>query len=170
MRALIVLLSISLALGMPVSVAYAVESTGAKPLPPAVEQCIRDNASKVEAAQQDLNAATDFLVNKVCAVPVAQDTALQLKSRQVHYVEQLKKACDAQKAKPVDDAGSAMRSGLDPCAMQTMSGVYGGVDDVQEGYDGVPTYPGAASPSVIALASQLLLELRLSHSKPGQTH
>src|SRR5215469_2492484 len=41
----------------------------------AVEQCVRENAPKVESAVADLSQATDFLVQKVCAVPLSAEGA-----------------------------------------------------------------------------------------------
>ena len=40
---------------------------------PAIAQCLRDNAAKVETAEPDLTKATDYLVTDMCALPVAAE-------------------------------------------------------------------------------------------------
>ena len=74
------------------------------PLDPAIAQCIRDNAAKVEAAVPDLNTAVDFLTTKVCAEPVARQNALTTKHGQERMAAHWKDICDKQKAaKPHGD-------------------------------------------------------------------
>ncbi len=136
-------------------------------LPQSLGQCIHDNAAKVEAAMPDLNAGVDFLVNKLCAVPVASQTLHRMQDQQLRYKAQLDKACNDQKAKPAADAQGL--PGMDVCAMKNFPIVSAAEDEEVDGYDGIPTYPGAAPPSAIALASNLLLDLRLSKSNSRQS-
>jgi hypothetical protein len=130
----------------------------------ALEQCVRDNAAKVEAAMPDLNQAVEFLVQKVCAEPVARLNAQAMRVRQQDQAARMKAMCDKRKSQPrTDDANKT----FDLCAMQDYAaGVLAEPDDD----DDIPSFmTGNGPPSAVALASRLLLDLRISHQKSGST-
>jgi len=130
-----------------------------------IEQCIRDNAGKVETSIDNLNQAVDFLVGKICAEPIAKENARVTKIQQDRVAAQWKAMCDKRKAAP--DTGTRGRSNVDFCAMQGMgfTGVMSADDDDE---DSLPSYSGLnLPPSAVALAARLLLDLRLAHAKPA---
>ena len=124
----------------------------------AVEQCVRQNASRVESAIADLGQATDFLVQKICAQPLAEQTAFQTQQAQQEQNARLQKLCDEQKSKRSDDGG---RKGLDACSMQDQSLIL--MFGTSAPY--LPAF-GNAEPDTIALAAKLLLDLRIAHQAP----
>jgi hypothetical protein len=139
----------------------------AAPSTAAIEQCVRDNATKVEAAIADLNQAVEFLVKKICAGPVAERNALLSKRQQDQMAASWKAMCDKQKAAKTMADDSA-KSALDVCAMRDYSAGFTGI---VSGDDDAPAYlAGNVPPVAVALASSLLLDLRLSHLKSGQPH
>jgi hypothetical protein len=135
---------------------------------PSIEQCIRDNAAKVEAAVPDLNQAVDFLVQKVCAEPVAEESARQTKIMQQRNTENWKKMCDAQQSKNLEvksGDGKSSATGVSMCSIEYMNLLngYTGGDEDNMAYS--ITVSGTAPAPAVALASRLLLDLRLAHTK-----
>lgn len=131
-----------------------------------IEQCIRDNAVKVSSVVPNLNEAVDFLVDKVCAKPIADDAAAQQAVVMKQYSEQLRKNCDAWKsAHPnADTASSEDDEAVNPCQLSSMTGEDGGINWMIFTSRVAP----AAPPAAVALAAQLLLDLRLAHT--NQNH
>lgn len=150
----------------------AADTTSQPPADPyasPIEQCIRDNATKVEASIADLNQAVDFLVGKVCAGPIAEHNAERQKLQQQRNFENMQRLCDEQNAakqadasKPDADKANANKPvGVDYCLV---------IQNLQRSiiqplpYD--PWAPGLIigvnnnPPAAVALASQLLLNLR----------
>ncbi|MBL6852220.1 MAG: hypothetical protein ISS15_08265 [Alphaproteobacteria bacterium] len=132
-----------------------------------IEQCIRSNAIKVASAVPNLNEAVDFLVEKICAKPIADEAAVQQANVMKQYSDRLRKNCDTWKAAhPNTDAASV--SGNDesynPCQLADTAGDSGGINwTIFAGRT-----PSEAPPAAVALAAQLLLDQRLAHM--NQTH
>jgi hypothetical protein len=149
--------------------APAVQAQPAGPAPadqlaPAIETCIRDNAASVEKAIPDLNQAVEFLAAKVCAVPVEAERQRLAKALADRQAEKMKAACARQqKAQKDVTPPSPDEDNFDVCSDN-------GVDF--EGFSAlyVTGYINNAPPAATALASKLLLDLRLSNSKSRQTH
>lgn len=131
-----------------------------------VEQCIRGNATKVSAAIPNLSEAVDFLIEKVCAKPVADDAAAAQSAGMKQYSDRLRKNCDTWKVShPNTDtaAPSGNEDAYNPCQLA----------DATEGDDGAFNWTifagranSVAPPAAVALAAQLLLDLRLAHENP----
>lgn len=153
-----------------VSGVCAAQAESGKPpaLAPAIERCIRDNAAKVEAAVPDLKRAVDFLVDDVCAEPVARENArkqaISVKQSAAHF----QKMCDEEKARASRGSTKNKNEGdVDACAMAGIASIgiantnaYADSDDEEDNDD--PSFVGTGPPAAIALASRLLLDLRLS--------
>jgi hypothetical protein len=130
-------------------------------IPPALERCIRDNAAKVEATVPDLGHASEFLVSDVCAVPLNEERMRLAKIMFDKQAARMKSICAAAKASghrsPEDDDGSdACSTGFDS-------------DDMTALYANGFGNQGVQTPPATALASQLLLDLRLSKSNSRQS-
>ncbi len=127
-------------------------------LTPALEQCIRTNAVKVEASVPDLDKAVEYLVAEVCAVSTADQLAQQAKAASDAQAAQMKAVCDKRKAsaKSSDDEDD----GCDSIDFAGGSVLYA------SGFSSLMTAPPAAK----ALAASLLLDLRISHLKTGSSH
>jgi hypothetical protein len=136
----------------------------ADPYASPIEQCIRDNAAKVEASISDINQAVDFLVGKVCAVSIAEHNAEHTKLLQRQNFERIQKMCDEQtaaKAEAKADAGKP--AGVDYCAI-IKSATTMAVQPVP--FDPWSTNIGVANANpaaAVALAAQLLLNIRAAH-------
>jgi hypothetical protein len=126
------------------------------PLAAPIAQCINDNAAKVEAAIPDLNQAVDFLVLNVCAGPVAEQQQLHIKRTAEKSVARLQKMCDdekgADKTKPAPSYCNSLKLGF-------MSEP----NNIDEDYFGIVATASSKPAAAAALASRLLLDLRLSH-------
>jgi len=145
-------------------VPVAARADEVKAIAPAIEKCIRDNAASVEAAVPDLNSGVDFLANKVCAEPIAAESARRIKAQQDRTAARWKEFCDKQKA-----AGKPAKGTVDFYALQdttvTHVGFTGMMNDSDD--DDAPYYSWSkASPATTALAARLPLDLRLAHQKP----
>jgi len=138
-------------------------------------QCVRDNAPRVEAAISDLAQATKFLVEDVCAVPVARENAERMAKQTEAANAQWQKMCDDEKnAKEVSKSKGTGTLSFG-CSMMKATQRVGVVNTnayVQDVVDSDDEYMfvGQGSPTAVALASSLLLDLRLSHSKSGTAH
>ena len=126
-----------------------------------IEQCIRDNVAKVEATISDINQAVDFLVGKVCAVPIAEHNAERTKLVQRQNFERMQKMCDDQTAAKADTKPDANKpTGIDYCAIiKSVSAMT--VQPVP--FDPWSTNVGLVNmepAAAVALASQLLLNIR----------
>jgi hypothetical protein len=124
-----------------------------------MERCIRDNAAKVESSIADLTQAADFLVNKVCAVPLAQAAAERVRQTRLRLDESWQKLCDEQTAAKADAKPDA-KPAEDYCRFAK-----NGLVDQRESFDGWSDvgFPTTAPPAAVALASQLLVSLRAAH-------
>jgi len=132
-----------------------------------IEQCIRENAPKVEIAVSELNAAVGFLVDKICAEPVASENTRLATIQQEKMAAYWQKMCDDQKAAKGGDAEKNNNSkaiGANYCAMGKIG--FAGLEQYLPDDESGPVYMGSGSPAAVALASRLLLDLRLSHKKP----
>jgi hypothetical protein len=129
-----------------------------------IDQCIRGNAVKVSAAILDLNAAVDFLVEKVCAKPVADDAIAAQRTLMDQYHDRLRKTCETWKAAhPNGDAATpGNEEAYNPCQMADATNDEGGGIN----WALYVTRTGSASPAAVALAAKLLLDLRLAHPNP----
>jgi hypothetical protein len=124
-----------------------------------VDQCIRDNAAKVELAVSDLNQAVAFLVDNVCAQPISDEHARKTRQATEQYQRQMQDACDKEKSQPKN---AKPTPGMSFCDLAGATHI---------GFSGIDQYTAGSvqgPPAAVALASKLLLDLRLSHSKPGQ--
>ena len=120
-----------------------------------IAQCIRDNAAKVEAAIPSLNDAADFLANRLCGGYIADEARKQQEAAMDRMLDEQKKACAARKP----DAAAKPEDEYDPCQnIDAQKAVYSGFTIY-----GVGRQPD--DPDAMALAAQLLLELRLAHMK-----
>lgn len=154
------------------SAAIAADTDGATKLPAPIEQCIRDNAGKVEAAVSNLNDAVDFLVGKMCAVPIAAESARIAKLMQERTAGQWKKMCDEETAatkSTTADGEKAAPKAFDYCAMTKI----GFLTEPAQGDDEGVSYSysialGSSPPAAVALAAQLILDMRLAHSRAAQ--
>jgi hypothetical protein len=149
--------------------AVAADTTpqSADPYASPIEQCMRENAAKVEASISDLNEAVDFLVGKVCAGRIAEHNQERQKFVQQRNYENMQKLCDEQTASKAADASksdSSKPTGVDYCLLvrNTQRAVLQPVP-----YD--PWAPGVIfgtnnnPPAAVELAAQLLLDLRAQH-------
>ncbi|MDE2183902.1 MAG: hypothetical protein KGJ78_12860 [Alphaproteobacteria bacterium] len=128
-----------------------------------INQCIRDNAAKVEAAVPNLNEAVGFLVDHICAEAVAAKNAAMSRAQHAQTAAYWQKLCEKQKMEKAKGGGDKSRVGIDYCSMDGVG--FAGVETYSG--DVAPPYAGSASPSAVALASRLLLDLRLSR-KPTE--
>ena len=156
MRVVLAVTSLSLLLGAPAL------PTCADPLmlAPDLESCIRDNAAKVEVVEPDLNRAVDFLVSNVCAVPLANDGETRAKQMLAQQKVQTQAACDKMKSTGAKPTGE---DDYDPCSLVDLP-------DMTAAYTTMFQNAGNRPAAATALAAKLLLDLRLSHSKPGYTN
>jgi hypothetical protein len=157
MRVVAISLSMLLAMAAPAAMAQPLPAPTA--LSPAIETCIRDNAKKVEAAIPDLDKAVEYLVADVCAVPVADEQAREAQAAIDAQEAKMKAVCEKRKAsaKTAEDEDYLCDSDLD------FSGASWAYSTAFSSIINAP--PGAKG-----LAAQLLLDLRLSHAKPGAAH
>lgn len=133
--------------------------------PGLVEDCIQENAPKIELAFQDLNQGADYLVLKVCAVPIAEETARRQRAIQEASAARAQQLCDQQNAATAGDKPANGASAPSPnyCALakllsQTLSAQPFRFDPWS------PIAPaGTAPPAAIAMAAKLLLDLRAAH-------
>jgi hypothetical protein len=159
MRALAVLITALLS---------TIQSSAAAPLAAPIDACIRANAAKVEAAVPDLRDGVRFLVEDVCAEPIAveqsRQQALTAQANAAHW----KKMCDEQKSQPRQSNKNKL---FDACSLADMQVGFTGVESPQgDNDDDTPTYLTLSPPAALALASQMLLDLRLAHSQSRQNH
>jgi hypothetical protein len=163
MRRKITLLLVSLAAATTGPSAFAQDAKLGAP----IEECIRSNAAKVESAIDDLSRATSFLVSNVCAEPVAAENARKMKVSAERRAKQLQAWCDDQKKSNTQPPGSASLSYMCAASGATHIG-FSGIDQYDGDDDDSLSFVGTSPPAAIGLASRLLLDLRLSHSKTGQ--
>jgi hypothetical protein len=106
-----------------------------------------------------LNEGVTFLVDNLCAEPIADENARKAKQAAEQYRKQLQDACDKEKSQ---SNSSRATPAMGACAMTNATHI---------GFTGIDQYNAGSvqgPPAAVALASKLLLDLRLSHSKPGQ--
>jgi len=164
MKKAILHLSTIVALVAGVANASAATEETATTMAPSVEQCIRENAPKVEKAIASLTDAVDFLVNDVCAVQISEQMgALQQATMKKFYANQ-KKTCDEKKAAGKSTKVGAGQDSYDFCEM------LGSEESTATEFTGWTLYGKQSSPQATALAAKLLLDLRLSHSNSRQSN
>jgi hypothetical protein len=128
-----------------------------------VKTCIERNAPAVERTVPSLKEAAEFLVEDVCAGPIAKEVAERQQQTNQAYLDALKKNCDAKHAAgqstatPDGDGGT-----YDTCA---------NIDAPQPALLVANTTwtfyaAGRSDPDALSLASKLLLDLRTA--KKGQ--
>lgn len=147
--------------------------SGPDPYASPLEQCIRDNAAKVDAAVADINQAVDFLVGKICAVPLAEANATRAREIQVRSAQRLQRMCDDQatakaQAKPDDAKPAANGPAIDYC--QLAKNLTALTDRPLPAFDAWTTnamFPGGNPAAAVGLASRLLLDLRYEHKHHG---
>jgi hypothetical protein len=139
-----------------------------------IEQCIRDNAAKVEISIADLNQAVDFLVGKVCAGPIADHNTERQKFVQQRNAENMQKLCDEQNAAKPADASKPDASKPDPTKVNGVDYCQIFKNAARTTMQPVPYDPWASGltltgnnnpPAAVALASQLLLNLRAARKR-----
>lgn len=153
---------ILLALGYVVVTAGSQPAAADQKLPPEIAQCIEANAPKVEAAIADLNQAVDFLVTDLCAESIAAENARQAKRASDEQSARIRKMCAERKDDARKDADGAKTYDA-WCSGMSVGFLTDPNDDEGTSYS-VLSSLGARSPSAVALASRLLLDLRLSHA------
>ncbi len=124
-------------------------------LAPPVEKCIRDNAAQVEAAIPDLNQAVDFLITDLCAAPIAAEQERQSKEATDQRQAEMKDKC----AKPESQGGYPHKTRDLMCSYSEAALDFSG---------SAVLFNLTKPPLAVGLASRLLLDLRVSHQKPGQ--
>jgi len=130
----------------------AAQTEAPNDLPKPIEQCIRDNAPAVERAIDRLPDAVDFLVDDVCAKPIAEQEERDRLASVAKIKESWDKTCAARKSKPKSSAQSD--DDFDICAASASS-----LDYTGGSYMAITGFNKPAGPT--ALAAQLLLQLRL---------
>jgi hypothetical protein len=129
--------------------------TGA--MPPAVEQCIRDNAAKVEAQFDSLKDGVDFLVGYVCAGPIAAEQRRQQLATQDAMRTMWQRQCDDQKQSGKTDD----KNTIDPCTMAKTMASTTAMSNL------IMLNPALNKPAyATSLAAQLLLDIRAG--RPGK--
>jgi len=132
----------------------------------AVEQCIHSNAPAVERAIDRLPDAVDFLVEDVCAKPIADAAARQQLVMQDKFLEELKERCAVLK-----QSGKAMNGAANACIQA--DSVRAQTDAMRAGTSsgGWTLFAPAANKSAEAtsLAAKVLLDLRIQRMNATST-
>lgn len=147
-------------LGLCVLMMLATSGASADELAAPVAQCIRDNAPKVEAAVADLDKAVDFLLQDVCAEPLAAEQARASKASSAEQSARWQKLCDENKTKGPKEKSTDISS------LYCSSAKIGFLTEPDDG--GWTLYAPssiAEPPAARALAASLLLDIRLSHAQ-----
>jgi hypothetical protein len=157
-----------LALSLTASTAWAAPAYAAEDgMTPAIAQCLRDNAAKVESAEPDLTKATDYLVGNACALPVALEQKrlndLRIQAQQQHNLQQCEDRVAQQKKY---DAANTAQNGsshvisrvYENCALQSNNflSTFNFLS-----VSGIGPKPAAA----VSMAAKLILDLRVAHNK-----
>ena len=133
-----------------------------------IEQCIRDNAPKVEAAVPDLNQAVEFLIGNVCAQSVAVEQVRQRQLADDRRAAEWDKMCETQKATKRDGKTGADvdQSMAAMCSEKSVFKVGFITEPRDVDGDELTIYRNVSYPAAaVSLAARLLLDLRLSHTK-----
>jgi hypothetical protein len=142
--------------GALVALMPATASASTQGIAPAIEKCVRENVSAVETTVPNLNDAVSFLIDDVCAQPIAEEESRQGKLMEQQSEAQTRKRCNELKAKK-------QPTQIDKLVLDTCSENSGAV-----GYTGVTLYGAAQRPALAtSLAAHLLLNLRMTHLKSG---
>ena len=140
--------------------AFAQDDDG---MTPAIAQCLRDNAAKVETAEPDLTKATDYLVGNACAQPVAAEQQRLTNLRLKALADRNRQRCEDRIARQKKSDGENNRASAnryyESCSDQAdmlLGGtrLYGS------------TAVGIRPASVVSMAAKLILDLRVAHNKP----
>jgi hypothetical protein len=145
-----------------ISASAQTSENSADTLSPAVEKCIRDNAADVESTVPDLNEAVTFLVGDLCAKPISEEQRRRSQAAADETEVATKKHCDELQAKK--NPTKFETSELQVCSISATHIGFVGLEQYTQ--DMVVSQPASAT----SLAAQLLLQLRLAHSKSGQVH
>jgi len=132
-------------------------------LPAPIESCIRSNAEKVERAVPDLNQAVAFLVEDVCAAPIAEANRQMQRAAMQEVLKRQRKACADWRAKNTGSRADQHDEGADPCQMADLSN---DADAVGSWTLFAPQRSDSAEAA--SLAATLLLDLRLARQKAGR--
>ena len=135
---------------------------------PALKTCINSNAAVVEQAIPSLEEAVDFLVQGICAAPLAdQLAAQQLEAQERMLATQRKRMaamCDASSAGQPETVVIEPENGYDFwSSMCDLDVLTAGIEDslpALYGF-GMSSAPVMMSPEATTLAAQLLLKLRI---------
>jgi hypothetical protein len=171
-----ILFAAALALAATDTVAADVTTPPPDPYASPIEQCIRDNAGKVEAAIADLNQGVDFLVGKVCAAPIAEHNQERVKLQQQQNALRMRSLCDdqatAQAAAKSDSAkpenGRFVVNGVDYCAVLKSASTSTAQPLPYDPWLPAPGIVSTNPPAAVALAAQLILDLRSAHKHHGK--
>jgi hypothetical protein len=135
---------------------------------PALKTCITSNAAGVEQAIASLEEAVDFLVQKMCAAPLAeQSSAQQLEAQERMLASQRKRMaamCDASSAAQPTTVIVEPENGYDYWSHMCDPEVQAA--DAEDSFTavyalGMNIAGPTTSPEATTLASQLLLKLRI---------
>jgi hypothetical protein len=124
--------------------------------PQRAEACLRANAGRVAAMDHSLESAAGFLVNYVCAEEVEAASRFQRNSDLVAILE--KGAPGASAKITVDPESGRLRVPVEPGKSPTDG--LGAINLLQS------VLASSPSPSLRALAGQLILQARLAGGKP----
>lgn len=137
----------------------------------AVKSCITTHAPGVERTIDSLNEGTDFLVQKACIAPIADQTAEAAKKasdahqqRQDKMCEDMQKSAAASSAQAASAATGEVSFAAQMCDPATRA-LYADAADL-----GMSSYfymqAAGSAPKATSLAAQTLLQLRMARTKP----
>ena len=139
--------------------AHAAENDG---MTPAIAECLQQNAAAVEAAEPDLTKATDFLVNAICAAPVAEE------QRRINTIR-TQQTAERNRTQCLDRV--AQQKGLDAAMANPPRRTY---ENCELNYNNQISNSGFIlpmlgianrPPAVVSMAAKLIIDLRLAHNK-----
>ena len=137
-------------------------------LTPEITQCLRDNASAVEAAEPDLTKATDFLVVDACAVPIAKEQQRQNAQRMQALAERNRAQCmdRVTQQKQQDASATPPRTAR---TYENCDPIYNNAIANNGAIENIQTLSilglGNRLPAAIAMAAKLILKSRTAHNK-----
>jgi hypothetical protein len=135
----------------------------------AVKSCIATHAPGVERTIDSLNEGADFLVQKVCIGPIADQAAEAGKKRADDQKERQKAACEEMQkdaaAQPAGQTtGAARRQSMymsQMCDPATQA-----IYDTADFSSYIYMQAAGSAPKATSLAAQTLLQLRMARTKP----
>jgi L-lactate utilization protein LutC len=136
----------------------AAQTDAANDLPKPIERCIRDNAAAVERAIDRLPDAVDFLVNDLCAKPIAEQQAAEQKANMTK-LEDAWKSCQPRKP--------ASKSNAQPDETSRACTTHAELVDYSA--TGWTIYSSNKPPEATSLAAKILLDLRTQRMNATST-